>query len=155
VDPAGVRRYSTTALARVAPEQRARDTASALDLDAVVEPSLADLDVGAWRGRALADIEADDRAGAEAWRADPSAAPHGGESVADLVARVDWWLRRCLADGPEQVLAVTHPAVVRGAIVSVMGAPLASFWNVDARPLTATVLTADGSRWALRSHGIS
>ena len=40
------------------PERRCAETAAGLDLDAAVDPSLADLDLGAWRGRTLTELEA-------------------------------------------------------------------------------------------------
>ncbi|ONI87576.1 hypothetical protein ALI144C_09345 [Actinosynnema sp. ALI-1.44] len=128
------------------PETRCRQTAAALGWDAAVEEALADLDFGDWRGRALEDV-AD-----FSWLTDPSAAPHGGESVRDVVARVGGWLDGLRGTG-ERVAAVTHPAVVRAAIVHVLTAPAQAFWRIDVAPLSVTRLTNSGQNWTLRETG--
>src|ERR1043165_8414549 len=60
-----------------APEKRARQTAELLGLLAAVEPQLADLDFGSWRGTVLSGVQPADLA---VWLTDPTRAPHGGES---------------------------------------------------------------------------
>jgi len=65
---------------RCGPERRCLDTAAALGLWPVIDPALAELDVGDWPARGLSDLERDDPAGLHAWLTDPVAAPHGGES---------------------------------------------------------------------------
>jgi broad specificity phosphatase PhoE len=134
------------------PEQRCRRTAAALGLDAAVEPLLADLDAGSWRGRRLADLEQEDPAGLSAWLTDPAAAPHGGEGIAQLLARTVSWLEG-VPDGPARVVAVTHPAVVRSAVLHALGAPPQVFWRIDVAPLTQTWLTRNTGRWRLRETG--
>lgn len=134
------------------PEERCRQTATALGLDAVADPALADLDVGAWRGRTLTELAADHPVDLRAWLTDPRAAPHGGESVAELVARVAHWLDEFAAEAA-RIAAVTHPAVIRAAVLHTLGAPPECFWRLDAAPLSQTWLTHDGRRWQLRETG--
>ncbi len=69
------------------PARAAVETAAALGLAASVDAGLADWDLGEWRGRALDEV-----AGVAEWVADPDAAPHGGESLTALLARVGDWL---------------------------------------------------------------
>jgi len=69
------------------PARAAVETAAALGLAATVDAGLADWDLGEWRGRALDEV-----AGVAEWVADPDAAPHGGESLTALLARVAAWL---------------------------------------------------------------
>jgi len=69
------------------PARAAVETAAALGLAATVDAGLADWDLGEWRGRALDEV-----AGIAEWVADPDAAPHGGESLTALLARVAAWL---------------------------------------------------------------
>lgn len=133
-----------------APELRARQTAEVIGA-ATVEPSLVECDYGTWRGRDLAEIGAADPAGAATWIADPAAAPHGGESIVLLLGRVGGWLDRFEATG--HTVAVTHPGVIRAAIVHVLGAPAAAFWRVDVEPLSITDLRRHAGRWTLRSVG--
>lgn len=123
---------------------RCRQTADALGLDTVVDARLADLDTGRWRGLGL---DAMDPAELGAWTTDPSAAPHGGESVLNLLERVRSWLR-ALPDG--RTTAVTHPAVVRAVLVNIMAADPVSFWRIDVPPLSSTSLHGHGGRWTLR-----
>jgi broad specificity phosphatase PhoE len=135
-----------------APETRARQTAELLGLDAVVEPALRDCDYGAWRGRSFDEVQAREPDAVAAWLDDPAAAPHGGESILALLARVADWL------GDEQrrharTLAVTHAAVIRAAILGAIGAPPASFWRIDLAPLSVTRLSGAAGRWNVSSSG--
>lgn len=143
--PAGLARHATVL---AAPSLAARQTAEALAADVAEEAALRDLDVGSWRGRALADVAAAEPQGLAAWMTDPEAAPHGGESIAGLVARVGAWLDGGSLAG--RVLAVTHPAVLRAAVLHGLGAPACAFWTIDAGPLAAVTFSHDGRRWTLR-----
>jgi broad specificity phosphatase PhoE len=155
LDVRGLRMVSSAAMRRRfdgvfrGPERRCAETASALGLDAVPDPALADLDLGEWRGRTLTDLESEP--GLAAWLTDPEAAPHGGESLSALADRVDSWL----AGLPDRahLAAVTHPAVVRAAVLHTLGAPLTGFWRLDSAPLTQTWLTRHGGRWQVRETG--
>jgi broad specificity phosphatase PhoE len=133
-----------------APEARARQTARAAGLAATVEPALRDLDVGRWQGMALGAIEPD---ALRAWYDDAACAPHGGEPLAALVERVGAWLRDRAGDGT-RTLAVTHAAVIRAAVVSVLDAPAAAFWRVDVAPLSRTVLHAHDGTWSVRAVNV-
>lgn len=132
-----------------APSVRCRRTAELLGLRAAVEPDLRDGDMGTWHGRTLNDVAARDPAALGAWTADPDAAPHGGESVTALCARVAGWFDR-LPDDTGRAVAVTGPAVVRAAVVHALGAGPAAFWRVDVLPLSAVLLTGRAGRWNLR-----
>ena len=68
----------------------------------------------------------------------------------EVIARVSPWLDRQREEGG-RVIAITHPAIIRAAIVIVLGAPAASFWRIDVGPLTQAELRNDGRRWTLRS----
>ncbi|HVJ55542.1 MAG TPA: histidine phosphatase family protein [Aliidongia sp.] len=134
-----------------APERRTQQTAAALGFEATDLPALRDGDFGSWRGCSLADIEAGDPSGIVAWLTDPGAAPHGGESILDVLARVGGWL-----DGfrePGHTVAVTHPSVIRAAVVHSFQAPPAAFWRLDVEPLGIADLRGRDDRWTLRSLG--
>ncbi len=133
------------------PALRARQTAQLLDIAAVEEPALADIDYGRWKGSSMADIAEREPNAIATWLADPSAKPHGGESIRDLTARLASWLDRQLATGG-RTLAITHQAVIRATIVHVLGAGAAAFWRIDIEPLSLTELTSDGKRWNLRQR---
>jgi broad specificity phosphatase PhoE len=129
-------------------EKRTRQTAELLGLAAETDSRLADLDCGRWRGDALDGV---DPAELAVWLTDPQRAPHGGESVVDLMGRVRGWLES-MAATPSRIAAVTHPAVVRAAILLVLDAPPKSFWRIDIAPLSRTVLHYRGHAWTLRSR---
>jgi broad specificity phosphatase PhoE len=131
------------------PELRCRQTAAGVGWDPVVEPALADLDFGAWRGLPLNEVPDTEAAH---WLSDPAATPHGGESVQGLLSRVGSWLQG-LRHAGERIVAVTHPAVVRAAVIHVLAAPAQSFWRIDVPPLSQTRLTCGGGSWTLRETG--
>jgi len=128
------------------PALRCVQTAAAAGLgEPLIEPLLAECDFGAWAGRRLADVPAE---AAGAWMADPSATPHGGESLRAFAARVAGWLdEQARADG--RVVAITHGGVVKAAVVHALGAPLEAFWRIDCAPLSITELHAHDGRWTL------
>lgn len=128
--------------------RRTRETALAAGLDPTVDPALDECDFGSWSGRTLAEIGDEDPGGVHAWMTDPLARPHGGESLAALLARVGGWLD-AQATLPGRVIAVTHGGVVKAAVVHALGAPPAAFWRVDATPLAVTELHAHDGRWTL------
>ena len=74
------------------PELRTRQTAEALGLSANVQPMLRECDYGRWAGKRFSEIVADEPDAANSWLHDPAAAPHGGESILDLMGRVATWL---------------------------------------------------------------
>ncbi|MCW2651987.1 MAG: fructose-2,6-bisphosphatase [Mycobacterium sp.] len=130
------------------PEQRCRQTAELLGLRVTVEPRLADLDCGRWRGEALGGVQPAELA---MWLTDPTRAPHGGESVVELVNRVAAWLDS-LTTTHSRTVAVTHPAVIRAAILVALDAPPKSFWRVDIPPASRTVMHFRGHAWTLRCY---
>jgi broad specificity phosphatase PhoE len=130
------------------PEKRTRQTAELLGLQAVIDTRLADLDCGRWRGDVLGGVDSADLA---IWLTDPTRAPHGGESVVDLIDRVNGWME-ALTGRRARLVAVTHPAVIRAAVVIALDAPPKSFWRIDIAPASRTVLHFRGHAWTLRSN---
>jgi broad specificity phosphatase PhoE len=133
----------------VSPLLRARQTSELLGLEGETDPSLIECDYGAWAGRELMDVHASDPKAVTTWMSDPAAAPHGGESLSELIERVDGWLARQLGEGGHTI-AVTHASVIRAAIVGALQAPPAAFWKIDVEPLSFTEMSSDGRRWTLR-----
>ena len=130
------------------PEKRTRQTAELLGLHAEIDTRLADLDCGRWRGDVLGRVESADLA---IWLTDPTRAPHGGESVVELVERVHRWMTSLTADRA-RLVAVTHPAVIRAAILIALDAPPKSFWRIDIAPVSRTIMHFRGHAWTLRSN---
>lgn len=135
-------------LVQTSPSRAARDTAALLGLDSSVAPLLADLDAGRWRGSAFAAVVAEEPDAVAAWTTDPASAPHGGESIVALVARAGAFMDS--AASHRRLLGITHAAVLRAAIVHVVGAPAQAFWAIDAGPLGFADFSHDGRRWRLR-----
>jgi broad specificity phosphatase PhoE len=135
--------------ALVSPTVRCRETADALGLDALPVPELAGLAMGRWQGRTLDEVGAKEPDALAAWLSDPAAAPHGGESVSRLCARVALWLDTA-ARTPGRTIVVVEPEIVRAVVMRALGAPAPGFWRIDVPPLTATQLSGRSGRWNLR-----
>ncbi|MFC4469567.1 histidine phosphatase family protein [Streptomyces xiangluensis] len=135
--------------ALVSPGVRCRETAAGLGLEAADEPALAGLDVGRWRGASLAEVGAEEPEAVARWLADPSYAPHGGESVSGLCDRVAKWLDAA-GQFEGRTLAVVEPEIVRAVVVRALGAPEPAFWRIDVPPLSATELSGRAGRWNVR-----
>ena len=132
------------------PALRARQTAEALGLAPHPNPALRDVDCGRWTGAAMDAVMQHEPEAFAAFMTDPLARPHGGEAIADLVQRTAAWLE-AMSSRRGRVLAITHAAVVRAALLGVLGAPLDAFWRIDMPPLSATALVSDGRRWVWRA----
>jgi len=129
-----------------APERRVGQTAQLRGLRVITEPRLADLDCGQLQGKTLEDVRPEDL---RVWLTDPAQVPHGGESISALIGRVQGWLAS-LAEHTLATVAVTHPAVIRAAIVSALGAPAKSFWRLDISPASRTTMHFRRGSWTLR-----
>ena len=127
------------------PAVRCRETADAAGLSPDLDEALVECDFGEWRGRRLADVEAE---GARAWILDADAAPHGGESLCAFATRVGGWLD-AQAEREGTAAAITHGGVVKAAVVHALDAPLQAFWQIDAAPLSVTELHAHDGRWTV------
>ncbi|MGC5311633.1 histidine phosphatase family protein [Micromonospora zamorensis] len=131
------------------PAAAATQTADALGLLPSIEAALADCDYGDWTGRSLEEIAGTHPQALHDWMSIPNSAPHGGESVAALLDRVGSWLDEQHRAGG-RVIAVTHPLVIRVAVVHALGLPMATYRQLDVEPLAIVRLTSQGTRWQLR-----
>jgi broad specificity phosphatase PhoE len=134
------------------PEQRCRQTAGMLGLEPTIEPRLRDCDYGRWRGRTLDSLSSEEPEAVRDWLTDPAAAPHGGESTVDLIGRVGGWLDELFAERG-RVVAVTHPSVIKAAVVHAVRGTPESFWRIDIAPLSRTGLSGRSPVWTLHSLG--
>jgi broad specificity phosphatase PhoE len=134
------------------PEPACRQTAARLGGAAEVIDGLADLDVGRWAGRGLAQVGAEDPEDLGRWLSDANAAPHGGESLAELAARVGAccdareWL-------PGRNLVVVAPLVARALVAHALEVGPQAIFRVDLAPLGRVVLSRQGTRWRLQQLG--
>ncbi|HEV2783977.1 MAG TPA: histidine phosphatase family protein, partial [Actinophytocola sp.] len=127
-------------LALTGPGTPCRQTAADLGLKPTIEERLRECDYGRWRGHTLAELTESEPEAVQRWRTDPTSAPHGGESTLDLLGRVANWLDE-LPTIYNRIAAVTHPSVIKAAIVHAIRATPESFWRIDIRPLSRTVLS--------------
>ncbi|WP_329539401.1 histidine phosphatase family protein [Streptomyces sp. NBC_01358] len=132
------------------PSRRCHGTAEALGLRTDTEHALRDWEMGRWSGARLSEVSVDEPDGVAVWLADPAAAPHGGESLLELCARVGAWLDSLHGDSSGRALGVVEPAVIRAAIVHALALPPQAFWRLDVAPLTVTELSGRSGRWNLR-----
>jgi broad specificity phosphatase PhoE len=128
------------------PETRTRQTAELCGWQPDVEAALADLDCGCWRGQSLGDV---DPIALHQWMIDPASTPHGGESISTLTDRIAGWLDG-VSSTPRALVAVTHPAIIRVAILGVLRAPPESFWRIDIPPASRTVMHHRAGSWTIR-----
>jgi broad specificity phosphatase PhoE len=131
---------------------RTRQTAEALQLDAISLAALCDCDYGAWKGQTFDEVLTREPKAMEAWLRDPAATPHGGESLLGLMERVAQWLDAEKAmDG--QAIVVTHATIIRAMIIHAIKAAPDSFWRIDIAPLSITRLSGRDGRWNLTCTG--
>lgn len=131
-------------------EPACAQTARSWQLSADIEQSLSGPQFGSWQGLALAEVADLDLPGLQAWSADPDAAPHGGESLTELIKRVgdfcdatDW------PDG--QSLAFVTPLVARAAAVHALGGPPELIFRLDVAPGGRLMISRSGPFWRLQS----
>jgi broad specificity phosphatase PhoE len=148
-EPAPVPRFQH---AVCGPELRCRETAKLLGVQAVIEPRLRDCDYGRWRGRTLDELSAEEPAAVSSWLTDPTSAPHNGESIVDILRRVGGWLDE-LVTMTGRVVAITHPSVIKSAMVHAIHGRPESFWRIDVAPLSRVSLSGRSGGWVLQSLG--
>lgn len=136
-----------------APGLRFTDVAPARLPHATPVTALAEVDLGRWAGRLLSDVVAEEPAAVAAWTADPAACPHGGESLAAVVARVGDWLDT-LHGHRGTGAAIVTPLVLRACVLHGLGAGPQVLRHLDLEPGTWADLRSDGRRWAIRAAGV-
>lgn len=106
-----------------------------------LEPRLREIDFGAWEGLTLQEILLRYPDEIAAWQADPHAAPPAGESIVQVIQRVDGWLNelrsRERAGAPsafqsahtagETMLVVAHGGVLQALLCAALQV-LPPFW---------------------------
>ncbi|MFI5925765.1 histidine phosphatase family protein [Micromonospora sp. NPDC051543] len=149
LSPSGTgRREGDAAACLSSPAAAAVETAEVLGLAPTVVAALTDCDYGDWSGRPLAEIAAERPDALREWLSTPDAAPHGGESIVAVRQRVGRWLDAQRGSG-RRVIAVTHPLVIRVALVHALDLPLATYRQFDVAPLAIVRLTGHGPRWQI------
>jgi len=108
---------------------------------------LASADFGAWEGLTFAEVRARWPSEMARWLADPSVAPPGGESFAQVSERVTAALHRVLASQAHQtVLIVSHVTPIKTLVAAALLAPPAALYrmHLDVAALCEVDWYADG-----------
>jgi probable phosphoglycerate mutase len=120
-----------------------------------VEPDLREIDFGEWEGRTPAEVEQGWAAGLAAWRASPSVAPPGGESVDAVATRVAAVRRRLAGRFPGGVVVlVSHLYPVRVSVLDALDVPYASVHRMELEPTSISEIraTEDGATSLVRHN---
>jgi broad specificity phosphatase PhoE len=129
------------------PLARARATAAAIaEVTGAPEPEVderwIELDYGEWEGVPLADVPPS--AWAE-WMADPHFRPPGGETLAELDARVAAACRDLAADAAdEDVVVVTHVSPIKAAVAWAVGGGDQMAWRLHVATASITRIAVSG-----------
>lgn len=140
------------------PMVRAQETARAvgrrLGVHVTTDDRFAEVDFGEWEGLTAAEIDAAWPGRLHAWHRTGTTAAPGGESYADVGARVWHGLQHLLETllpgaGPagRTAVVVGHAVQVRTAIGTAIGAPPSQWWRVRVPPASLSILRlwADGT----------
>ena len=112
------------------PLLRARSTAAAFGVGGAVEVDerWIELDYGSWDGAVLATM---DQAEWGRWRADPSFAPPGGESLVALAERVHAACDALVDEAREaDVVVVSHVSPIKAAVAWALGVGPETSWRM-------------------------
>ncbi len=132
------------------PLLRTRQTAAHLEVGAgpagtrpvQLDDRWIELDYGAWDGRPLADVPLDAWA---QWRQDADFAPEGGESLAEVGARVRRACEELAAEAAEHdVVVVTHVSPLKAAVAWALGLPDLGAWRLFVAPASITRIRTTG-----------
>jgi broad specificity phosphatase PhoE len=127
---------------RLRAQQTARPIAQRLGLALETTEGFDELDAGEWTGLSFQALKADPR-----WREwntrRGSARPPGGESMAELQARVVAHLNSLRHRSRELVVIVSHAEPIRAAILHYRHMSLDRFSEVSVEPASITVLQLD------------
>jgi ribonuclease H / adenosylcobalamin/alpha-ribazole phosphatase len=127
--------------------QTAQEVAAVTGVAMVTDDGFRETDFGAWEGLTFAEVRERWPGELAAWLADPDAAPPGGESFADVSARVTAALHRVLAARSGQtVLIVSHVTPIKTLVAAALLAPPAALYrmHLDVAALSEIDWYADG-----------
>jgi probable phosphoglycerate mutase len=134
------------------PLRRARETADvvagALGLEIGLVEDLAEAAFGSWDGLGFAEVDRRWPEELGAWLEDPTVAPPGGESYADVSARAANALDQLLtAHTGQTVLAVSHVTPIKMLVRLALDAPVHVVYRLQVAPGSLTTLAwwSDGA----------
>lgn len=112
--------------------ETARYVAQATSVPVTREPRLREIHFGEWQGLTFEEAQRRDPEAAARWLADPvRCRPPGGETFAELAARVADCLEE-ICDRPDgTVLVVSHGGTIRAALCTSLEYPLRQNWRFE------------------------
>lgn len=111
--------------------------------------ALAEVDLGRWAGRPMAEVAQSEPEAFALWRTDMAFAPDGGEALLAARARAGRWLAS-LAGRSGDMVVLTSMIMARLLLTAALDAPLPLIWRLDLMPWSMTGLTRYRDRWSLR-----
>jgi len=109
--------------------------AARIGLVAVEEPGFAETDFGEWDGLTFAEVRERWPDRLEAWLADSTVAPLGGESIDEVAARVGKARDALCAAWPEaHVVVVSHVTPIKLLVQEALAAPVAAVYRLHIEP---------------------
>lgn len=128
------------------PVRRTRETAEelseALGLEVVEEHGVAEMEFGSWDGLTYAEVHERYPDDLSTWLGDVDAAPHGGETLRGVQARVLEGRDRLLAAHPtETFVVVSHVTPIKVLVADAVGASLDAAYRMELAPASVTVLS--------------
>jgi probable phosphoglycerate mutase len=142
---AGIGLIVTSPLLRAA--RTAQEVAEVTGAPVLTDEGFRETDFGAWEGLTFAEVRQRWPAEMTAWLADPAVPPPGGESLAEVSARVTDTLHRVLAGREQQtILIVSHVTPIKTLVAAALLAPPAALYrmHLDVAALCEIDWYADG-----------
>ena len=133
---------------RSSPRRRTRETAApignAVGMEVECVDELDELDAGEWTGQSFAALELDERW--HAWNARRGATrPPGGESMAEVQARIVGQIEKLLSRRLSAAVLVTHAEPIRAALLHYRQMSLDRFSEIEISPGSISVLQASAN----------
>ena len=125
----------------------AEEVSAVTGVPVVTDDGFRETDFGAWEGLTFAEVRERWPSEMTAWLADPSVAPPGGESFAQVSERVTAALHRVLAERADRtVLIVSHVTPIKTLVAAALLAPPAALFrmHLDVAALCEIDWYADG-----------
>lgn len=132
--------------------QTAEEVSRVSGLKPRVVPEIRELDFGDWEMLSLEEVHERDAEGFTRWISDDAVPAPGGESWAELGARVgEWWAEVAERYEGRTVLAVTHGGVILWLARHVAQAPYQAMIAFEIDPCSITILQSRRGLWRIRS----
>ncbi len=148
-------RFGLADVSRVlhSPQLRTTQTAAAIakhfEVGTEADARLKEIGFGDWEGHSMAEMEAVSAVEIERWRGSMTAKPPGGESVADLEARVGEALLSAISEFNGRTVAiVSHMMPLRAIMRHALGGPNSLNWTLQFAPASISIVRYFGPNFA-------